>query len=71
MTEPLVTILIAVFWAAIMVGLVVRFVRAKKGQRIKSATEPLVAAADTYQENLIGKTGTAQLKNLDENSTSA
>jgi hypothetical protein len=54
-----------------VVGLVVRFVRATKGQRIKTAAEPLVAAADSYQENLIGKTGTAQLQNLDENSTSA
>jgi hypothetical protein len=68
--DPIFAILIGVFWAAIVVGLVVRFVRATKGQRIKTAAEPLVAAADSYQENLIGKTGTAQLKNLDENSTS-
>ena len=60
-------ILIAVFWAAIVVGLVVRFVRAKKGKRLRAVAEPLVAAADSYQENLIGKTGTAQLKDLDQN----
>lgn len=55
-------ILIAVFWAAIIVGLVVRFVRAKKGKRLRAVAEPLVAAADSYQENLIGKTGTAEFK---------
>jgi len=68
--DAIFAILIGVFWAAIVVGLVVRFVRAKKGQRIKAVAEPLVAAADSYQENLIGKSGTAQLKNPDENSTS-
>ncbi|MEY4533260.1 MAG: hypothetical protein RI926_1029 [Actinomycetota bacterium] len=69
--DAIFAILIGVFWSAIVVGLVVRFVRTKKGQRIKAVAEPLVAAADSYQENLIGKTGTAQLKNLDENSTSS
>ncbi|MDH6278599.1 hypothetical protein M2118_001590 [Aurantimicrobium minutum] len=65
--DPFIAILIGVFWAAIIVGLVVRFIRAKKGQRLKAVAEPLVAAADSYQENLIGKTGTAQLKDLDQN----
>ena len=65
--DPFIAILIGVFWAAIIVGLVVRFIRAKKGQHLKAVAEPLVAAADSYQENLIGKTGTAQLKDLDQN----
>jgi hypothetical protein len=60
--DPFIAILIGVFWAAIIVGLVVRFMRAKKGQKLKAVAEPLVAAADSYQENLIGKTGTAELK---------
>jgi hypothetical protein len=68
--DPSIAILIGLFWSAIIVGLVVRFIRAKKGQRLKAVSEPLVAAADSYQENLIGKTGTAELKNLDENPTS-
>ena len=58
----------SVFWAAIIVGLVVRFVRAKKGKRLRAVAEPLVAAADSYQENLIGKTGTSELKETTERS---
>ena len=57
-----IAILISLFWAAIIAGLVVRFVRAKKGTRLRAVAEPLVAAADSYQENLIGKTGTAEFK---------
>ena len=68
--DPIIAILIGLFWSAIIVGLIVRFIRAKKGQRLKAVAEPLVAAADSYQENLIGKTGTAELKNLGENSAS-
>ena len=68
--DQFIAILIGASWAAIIVGLVVRFVRAKKGKRLRAVAEPLVAAADSYQENLIGKTGTAELKNLDENSAS-
>ena len=64
--DPFIAILISVFWAAIIVGLVVRFVRAKKGKRLRAVAEPLVAAADSYQENLIGKTGTAELKERSE-----
>jgi hypothetical protein len=67
MTEPVITILIAVFWVAIIVGLVVRFVRAKNGQRVKAVAEPLVAAADSYHESVIGKTGTAELRSAEEN----
>ena len=64
--DSFIAILIGVFWAAIIVGLVVRFVRAKKGKRLVAVTEPLFAAADSYQENLIGKTGTAELKEATE-----
>ena len=60
--EPVLPILITFFWAAILVGLVVRLIRAKKGKRLRAIAEPLVAAADSYQENLIGKTGTAEFK---------
>ena len=60
--EPVLPILISVFWAAIIVGLVVRFVRTKKGKRLRAVAEPLIAAADSYQENLIGKSGTAEFK---------
>ena len=65
--DPFIAILIGVFWTAIIVRLVVRFVRAKKGKRLRAVAEPLVAAADSYQENLIGKTGTAELKETTEN----
>ena len=64
--DSFIAILVAVFWAAIIVGLVVRFVRAKKGKRLRAVAEPLVAAADSYQENLIGKTGAAELKETTE-----
>jgi hypothetical protein len=60
--DSFIAILIGALWAAIIVGLVVRFMRAKKGHKLKAVAEPLVAAADSYQENLIGKTGTAELK---------
>ena len=66
--DPFIAILIGVFWLAIIVGLVVRFVRAKKGKRLRAVAEPLVAAADSYQENLIGKTGTSELKETTERS---
>lgn len=68
--DQFISVLIGLFWAAIIVGLVVRFIRAKKGQRLKAVAEPLVAAADSYHENLIGKTGTAELKTLDDGSSS-
>ena len=61
--ELVLPILIAAFWGAIAVGILIRFTRAKKGKRIRTATEPLVAAAESYQENLIGKTG---MQNLNE-----
>lgn len=64
--DQFIAILIGLFWAAIVVGLVVRIVRSKKGKRLRAVAEPLVAAADSYQENLIGKTGSAELKNLDQ-----
>lgn len=65
--DPFIAILIGLFWAAIIVGLVVRFARAKKGKRLRAIAEPLVAAADSYQENIIGKTGTAEHKETIEN----
>ena len=64
--DTFIAILIGVFWLAIIVGLVVRFVRAKRGKRLRAVSEPLIAAADSYQENLIGKTGTAELKETTE-----
>ena len=44
--DQFIAILIGALWAAIIVGLVVRFVRAKKGKRLRAVAEPLVAAAD-------------------------
>jgi hypothetical protein len=64
--DPFIAILIGALWAAIIVGLVVRFMRAKKGHKLNAVAEPLVAAADSYQENLIGKTGTAELKESEQ-----
>lgn len=60
--DTFIAILVVVLWTAIVVGLLVRFVRAKKGKRLRAVSEPLVAAADSYQENLVGKTGTAEFK---------
>lgn len=64
--DSFIALLIGLFWAAIIAGLIVRFVRAKKGKRLRAVAEPLVSAADSYHENLIGNTGTAELNELTE-----
>src|SRR5699024_10754936 len=41
--------LVVAFWIAIAVGIVVRFMRARRGKKISDAFGPVMAAGDTYQ----------------------
>ncbi len=43
------------FWIAIAVGIVVRFIRARQGKKIRDAIGPVMAAGDTYQSLLLGR----------------
>ncbi|MDO5751973.1 hypothetical protein, partial [Arthrobacter sp.] len=46
---------VAIFWAAIVVGMVVKLIRSRRGTKIRSAVSPLVGAADAYQSLLLGR----------------
>src|SRR5699024_8000699 len=41
--------LVVAFWIAIAVGIVVRFMRARRGKKIPDAFGPVMAAGDTYR----------------------
>jgi|GEM_PF-3231095 len=47
--------LVVAFWIAIAVGIVVRFMRARRGKKIRDAFGPVMAAGDTYQSLLLGR----------------
>lgn len=47
---PVASIIVVVaFWFSIVVGMVVRLIRARPGSRIRSAFGPVVGAAEEYQ----------------------
>jgi hypothetical protein len=50
-------VLLGVFAAAILVGMVVRAVRAPRGARLRSAFAPIMGAGETYQELHTGQRG--------------
>ena len=52
--------ILVVFWCIIATGFIIRFIKAPKGKRIRRMLKPGFDAIDTYQENLIGKTGAKQ-----------
>lgn len=48
---------VILFWCLIAIGFVVRFLKAPKGKKLRTTLKPVIGAIDSYQENLIGKTG--------------
>ncbi|GAA1795917.1 hypothetical protein [Agromyces lapidis] len=48
---------IALFALAIVIGMIVRVVRAPRGQRMRAAFGPLAGAGETYQELHTGQRG--------------
>lgn len=57
-------LLITIFWCVIAAGFIVRFLRAPKGRRIRNTLKPGFDAIDSYQENLIGKTGAKEASEI-------
>jgi hypothetical protein len=55
--EAIVMGLVAAFVLALVVGTVVRAVRAPKGKRLREAFSPLMGAGETYQELHTGQKG--------------
>jgi|GEM_PF-3055867 len=49
--------LIALFGAALVVGMAVRAIRAPRGRRARAAFGPLMSAGETYQELHTGQRG--------------
>lgn len=47
--------LIVAFWIVIAVGIVARFIRARRGKKIRDAFGPVMAAGDSYQSLLLGR----------------
>lgn len=55
--ELVLTLLAALFAAAILVGMTVRAVRAPRGSRMRAAFGPIMGAGETYQELHTGQRG--------------
>ncbi|MGR0318959.1 hypothetical protein [Agromyces sp. ZXT2-3] len=55
--EIVVGALTAAFVAALVIGMVVRAVRAPRGQRARAAFGPIMGAGETYQELHTGQRG--------------
>ena len=55
--EIAVGILVALFAAALVVGMTVRAIRAPRGQRMRAAFGPIMGACETYQELHTGQRG--------------
>jgi hypothetical protein len=55
--EAIIMWLVAAFVLALVVGTVVRAVRAPKGERFRAAFSPLMGAGETYQELHTGQKG--------------
>ena len=51
------TVLVAAFVLALVVGTIVRAVRAPKGRRLREALSPLMGAGEKYQELHTGQRG--------------
>ena len=45
----------AALWIAIALGIVIRLIRARRGNKIRAAFSPVVGAADAYQSLLLGR----------------
>jgi len=57
MIEAVIMWLVAAFVLALVVGTIVRAVRAPKGRRLREAFSPLMGAGETYQELHTGQKG--------------
>ena len=57
MIEAIILGLVAAFVLALVVGTIVRAVRAPKGRRLREAFSPLMGAGETYQELHTGQKG--------------
>ena len=55
--ESVVGILVALFAAALVVGMAVRAARAPRGKRMRAAFGPIMGAGETYQELHTGRRG--------------
>lgn len=55
--ERVLPILLGLFAAALVVGMIVRAVRAPRGQRFRAAFGPIMGAGETYQELHTGQKG--------------
>ena len=53
--SALIGALILVFLAAVVLGIVIRFIRATPGNRIREAFGPIMGAGDSYQSLLMGR----------------
>lgn len=47
-------------WIAIALGIVIRLIRTKRGNKIRAAFSPVVGAADIYQSLLLGRPTTIE-----------
>ncbi|MDN5705383.1 MAG: hypothetical protein L0K41_10680 [Yaniella sp.] len=47
--------LILIFLAAVVLGMVIRFIRATPGNRIREAFGPIMGAGDSYQSLMMGR----------------
>ena len=65
--EFFITFLIPLFWIVIGVGIVIAIIRGIRHRRLKAELNPLAGAADVYNEALIGKTGTTELRESFQN----
>ena len=65
--EFFIAVLIPVFWIAIGAGITLAVVRGIRKRRLKAELNPLAGAADVYNEALIGKTGTTELRESFQN----
>jgi peptidoglycan/LPS O-acetylase OafA/YrhL len=48
-------VLLPLFFGAVTAGVIVRFIRARKGSRWRNALGPVAGAADAYQQLLLGR----------------
>ncbi|WP_022871325.1 hypothetical protein [Yaniella halotolerans] len=47
--------MVLIFLAAVALGIIIRFIRAKPGERMRQAFGPIIGAGDSYQSLLLGR----------------
>ena len=69
-SQNLIAASIAVFWIAIVLGIIVKLIRVKRGSKVRDAFGPLLGAADAYQSIVLSRPRMDDIKQDEARSTS-